>query len=96
MDLQHLEETLTQHRGGSGQVIGCFAAASNVTGAMVDDVTVTQLLHRYSALAFWDYATAGEADGPVSLLLNFMHKKVKGGKCIRCCTEPHLFSLPAL
>lgn len=58
MDTQHLEEALAQHRGGRGQVIGCFAAASNVTGTVVDDVKVTQLLHRYGALAFWDYATA--------------------------------------
>lgn len=60
MDTQHLEEVLAQHRGGRSQVIGCFSAASNVTGTVVDDVKVTQLLHRYGALAFWDYATAGE------------------------------------
>lgn len=60
MDTQHLEEALAQHQGRQGQVIGCFAAASNVTGTLVDDVKVTQLLHRYGALAFWDYATAGE------------------------------------
>ncbi|XP_045105735.1 uncharacterized protein LOC123501165 isoform X2 [Portunus trituberculatus] len=58
LDMQHLEETLAQHQGGSRQVIGCFTAASNVTGTVLDDVTVTQLLHRYGALAFWDYATA--------------------------------------
>ncbi|XP_063888776.1 uncharacterized protein LOC135115748 isoform X2 [Scylla paramamosain] len=58
LDIQHLEETLAQHQGGSRQMIGCFAAASNVTGTVVDDITVTQLLHRFGALAFWDYATA--------------------------------------
>lgn len=68
MDTQHLEEALAQHRGGRGQVIGCFAAASNVTGTVVDDVKVTQLLHRYGALAFWDYATAGEWGGHVLCL----------------------------
>lgn len=65
MDTQHLEEALVQHQGRQGQVIGCFAAASNVTGTLVDDVKVTQLLHRYGALAFWDYATAGEWTGHV-------------------------------
>lgn len=66
LDMQHLEDTLAQHQGGLRQIIGCFAAASNVTGTLLDDITVTQLLHRYGALAFWDYATAGKQDSPVS------------------------------
>ena len=40
------------------QLIGAFAAASNVTGALVDVDAVSALLHRYHALALWDYATA--------------------------------------
>ena len=39
-------------------LIGCFSAASNITGLLNDDLTITALLHQYGALAFWDYATA--------------------------------------
>ena len=38
--------------------IGAFTAASNITGLCVDVDAVTGLLHKYGALAFWDYATA--------------------------------------
>ena len=41
-------------------MIGCFAAASNVTGILADTNAITACLHRHSALALWDYATAGE------------------------------------
>lgn len=37
---------------------GSFAAASNVTGALEDTVSITRILHRAGALSFWDYATA--------------------------------------
>ncbi|KAL8616794.1 hypothetical protein ACOMHN_017831 [Nucella lapillus] len=40
------------------RLIGSFSAASNVTGILCDADAVTVLLHRYGALAFWDYATA--------------------------------------
>lgn len=40
-------------------MIGCFSAASNVTGILTDTNAVTASLHRHGALAFWDYATAG-------------------------------------
>lgn len=36
-----------------------FSAASNVTGIITDDISISVLLHRYGALAFWDYAAAG-------------------------------------
>jgi selenocysteine lyase/cysteine desulfurase len=39
--------------------IGSFSAASNVTGILTDTDRVAALLHRYGALSFWDYATAG-------------------------------------
>ena len=38
--------------------VGAFTAASNITGLCVDVDAVTALLHKYGALAFWDYATA--------------------------------------
>jgi selenocysteine lyase/cysteine desulfurase len=39
--------------------IGSFSAASNVTGIASDTASVTRLLHRHGALAFWDFAAAG-------------------------------------
>jgi selenocysteine lyase/cysteine desulfurase len=39
--------------------IGSFSAASNVTGIASDTVGIAQLLHRYGALSFWDFAAAG-------------------------------------
>lgn len=38
--------------------IGSFAAASNITGALEDTESITRVLHKGGALAFWDYATA--------------------------------------
>jgi selenocysteine lyase/cysteine desulfurase len=38
--------------------IGCFTAASNITGILIDTISVTVLLHRYDVLSFWDYAAA--------------------------------------
>jgi selenocysteine lyase/cysteine desulfurase len=38
--------------------IGSFSAASNVTGITSDADGVSDLLHEYGALAFWDYAAA--------------------------------------
>ena len=57
-DLQHLETELKAHQGIGDVLVGCFTAASNVTGVMEDDLAVTSLLHKYRALSFWDYATA--------------------------------------
>ena len=39
-------------------LIGCFPAASNITGILNDDLTITALLHQHGAFSFWDYATA--------------------------------------
>ena len=39
--------------------IGSFSAASNVTGLISDVPGLSALLHRYGALACWDYAAAG-------------------------------------
>ncbi|PIE65969.1 MAG: aminotransferase [Deltaproteobacteria bacterium] len=38
--------------------IGAFSAASNVTGIVSDTSGLSVLLHRYGALAFWDFAAA--------------------------------------
>ena len=41
-------------------LIGCFAAASNITGHLVDVDTVSHLFHKYNGIVFFDYATAGK------------------------------------
>jgi len=38
--------------------IGSFSAASNVTGIVSNTTALSVLLHRYGALAFWDFAAA--------------------------------------
>lgn len=38
--------------------IGSFSAASNVTGILTDTHRLSDLLHRYGALSFWDFAAA--------------------------------------
>jgi Aminotransferase class-V len=38
--------------------IGSLSAASNVTGILTDTHALSQLLHQYGALSFWDYAAA--------------------------------------
>jgi selenocysteine lyase/cysteine desulfurase len=52
-------ETALQATGDRRLRIGSFSAASNVTGILTDVRAVSALLHRYDALAFWDYAAAG-------------------------------------
>lgn len=59
LDLDDLEQQLQRHQGIGRQLVGCFSAASNITGILVDDIATTLLLHQYGALAFWDYAAAG-------------------------------------
>ncbi|REG81313.1 aminotransferase class V-fold PLP-dependent enzyme [Marinomonas pollencensis] len=54
--LIHLEQTLQNNQGK--QLIGSFSAASNVTGILCQQDTITALLHHYKALAFWDFAAA--------------------------------------
>ncbi|KAJ8035519.1 Cysteine desulfurase 1, chloroplastic [Holothuria leucospilota] len=58
VDLQDLEQKLQIYSKTHGNLLGCFSAASNVTGILTDTYTVSSLLHKYNALAFWDYATA--------------------------------------
>ncbi|XP_064481977.1 uncharacterized protein LOC135394871 isoform X2 [Ornithodoros turicata] len=58
LDGEYLEEKLKEFQGSSRKLIGCFSAASNITGILTNDIKITILLHRYGALAFWDYATA--------------------------------------
>nr|CAD7447759.1 unnamed protein product [Timema bartmani] len=58
LDLDDLEHQLQMNHNERRQLIGCFSAASNITGILCDDIATTLLLHQYGALAFWDYAAA--------------------------------------
>jgi selenocysteine lyase/cysteine desulfurase len=58
LDLVHLERELRRF-ADRPLLVGSFSAGSNVTGALTDTDTVSELLHRYGALACWDYAAAG-------------------------------------
>ncbi|KAL6047945.1 Aminotransferase, variant 2 [Balamuthia mandrillaris] len=57
MDLADLERKLVQYTDRKLKM-GSFSAASNVTGILTDTNKVSALLHKYGALAFWDYASA--------------------------------------
>ena len=57
IDLRALRRALERYRGHR-LVAGSFSAASNVTGALADVDAVTETLHSFGALAFWDYAAA--------------------------------------
>ena len=58
IDLRHLKEELDKH--AKYQIkIGSFSAASNVTGVLTDVSTLSILLHKYNAFAFFDYAAGG-------------------------------------
>ncbi|CAI5739717.1 unnamed protein product [Hyaloperonospora brassicae] len=56
LDLVELERQLQRHQHRPLK-IGSFAAASNLTGLLLDVDRVSKLLHKYNALACWDYAT---------------------------------------
>jgi selenocysteine lyase/cysteine desulfurase len=57
IDLDALEQHLVAH-AGRPLLIGSFSAASNVTGIVTDTHRIADLLHRYGALSFWDFAAA--------------------------------------
>ena len=56
IDLAHLEELLQVPQYKNRMRIGSFSAASNVTGIRSDVRKITSLLHKYGALACFDYA----------------------------------------
>ena len=57
IDLDDLERQLARFQDRPLR-IASFSAASNVTGIVTDTHRVSQVLHEYGALAFWDYAAA--------------------------------------
>jgi len=56
VDLEHLEALLQDPQYQGRPRIGSFSAASNVTGIRTDVRSVTSLLHKYGAIACFDYA----------------------------------------
>ncbi|CAH3136888.1 unnamed protein product [Porites lobata] len=59
VDMEMLETSLTKYRLAEYNIYVAFSAASNVTGIITDTVAVAELCHKYGALSFWDYASAG-------------------------------------
>jgi selenocysteine lyase/cysteine desulfurase len=57
IDQSQLEEELIRHHNRPLK-IGSFSAASNVTGIISDWRAISVVLHRHSALSFWDFAAA--------------------------------------
>ena len=92
IDLKHLEELLQDPRYRGRKRIGSFSAASNVTGMISPVHEIAVLLHRYDAIACFDYAAsapyveidmnpaAGQYDGDASLDAIFIspHKFLGG------------------
>ncbi|HSH11696.1 MAG TPA: aminotransferase class V-fold PLP-dependent enzyme [Ilumatobacter sp.] len=88
VDLAQLEVELERHRDRP-QLIGSFSAASNVTGIVTDTVAVSSLLHRYGAIALWDFAAAApyveidmgspaDGDGYLDAIFISPHKLIGG------------------
>ncbi len=60
VDLGELDRLLRlpEYSSSSGRLrAGAFSAASNVTGIVADVDSISALLHRHGALAFFDYAS---------------------------------------
>lgn len=57
IDQAQLETELIRYQGRPLR-IGSFSAASNVTGIISDTYGIAELLHRYDARSFWDFAAA--------------------------------------
>ena len=66
IDLDHLEELLEANHGSGRPLIGSFSAASNVTGMITPVHRVAGLLHRYDAIACFDFA-AGAPYVPIDM-----------------------------
>ena len=83
VDLDDLERRLRAHKGR--RRIGAFSAASNVTGRLTDVAAVADCLHRYGALAVFDYAAAApyvdfsmSGASPIDAAFVSMHKFLGG------------------
>jgi selenocysteine lyase/cysteine desulfurase len=92
IDLEHLEQLLQLPEYQDRLRIGSFSAASNVTGIRTDVKSVSRLLHKYGALACFDYAAcapyvqvdmnpepAGDGDDPAIDAIFISPHKFLGG-----------------
>ena len=64
IDIKFLEKQLkfystTHMKYKYNLTIGSFSAANNITGILNPVDQITELLHKYKALSFWDYDVAG-------------------------------------
>jgi len=82
-----VEKTVADPRYAHRRKIGCFSAASNVTGRTTDVVAVTRVLKKHGALACFDLAASapyarfdvtGGGDAPVDAVVFSPHKLVGG------------------
>ena len=58
IDLNHLEDLLKLPKYQNRKRIGSFSAASNVTGLISPVKEIAAMLHKYNALALFDYAAS--------------------------------------
>ncbi|KAG0329917.1 hypothetical protein BGZ99_010028 [Dissophora globulifera] len=58
LDLKVLEQQLIAHQDRPLK-LGTFSAGSNLTGVLNDTVVISELLHKYGAFAFYDFAGVG-------------------------------------
>jgi len=58
-NLHYLEQMLIKYKKDNVPMVGSFSAGSNVTGICTPTHTIAKLLHKYDALAFFDYAGVG-------------------------------------
>jgi len=58
LDIAFLKEKLEHYSNLKKRIICSLNAASNITGIFTDVDAVSTLVHSYSGLVFWDYATA--------------------------------------
>ena len=56
--IKFADQQLQNYKKADRLMIGCFCAASNISGVLNDDINITAILHNHGALSFWDYATA--------------------------------------
>ena len=85
IDQAVMTETLAQN-GDRPFIVGCFSAASNVTGIVSDVPGITRRLQDHGALAVWDYAAGAPylpidmntADAPLDALFFSPHKFIGG------------------
>lgn len=57
--LVDLENRLNRYQKTGRRLIGAFSAASNVTGVISPIKKITELMHRYGGIVFFDFAASG-------------------------------------